>query len=460
MAIFRFKLLVAALIGGNALWGQNTDSLMLRKIHDEVLVNGMAHDNLRVLCKTVGARLSGSAAAQKAIVWGEKTLRAAGADSVWLEPILVPQWVRGQPEQCTWGLVGEKMGPAPVLALGGSEPTGGRIKAPVVWVKDLESLKSAAPQAFVGKIVFLAQAMDPRFIDTFNAYGTCATIRINGASIAAEKGAVALVIRSLTLAEDEHPHTGVVVYKEGAPRIPCAALATADAQALETKLQQGKNVLMTLEMTCKNLPDVPSFNVVGEIRGQQPSKGILLVGGHLDSWDVGEGAHDDGAGCVQSIEVLRTFKALGYKPQHSIRAVLFMNEENGNRGGLGYAEKARTTGLKHVAALESDRGGFAPRGFSLDASPAQRAHIQAWMPLLKPYLLHLSDPGYGGVDINPLRDGTVALMGLVPDSQRYFDFHHAATDVFEAVHPRELHLGAAAMASLIYLLDAHPFTLQ
>jgi hypothetical protein len=352
------------------------------------------------------------------------------------------------------------MQPIPALALGGSVGTNGRIKAQVVWVKDLEALKAAGPNAYAGQVVFLAQAMDPRFIDTFNAYGSCASIRVNGASIAAEKGAVALVIRSLTLAHDHHPHTGVVVYKEGAPLIPCAALATADAQTIENQLQQGKNVLMTLEMGCAILPDVPSFNVVGEIKGKNPAQGILLVGGHLDSWDVGEGAHDDGAGCVQAIEVIRTFKALQYQPQHSVRAVLFMNEENGNRGGLGYAERAKQQGLRHVAALESDRGGFAPRGFSLDATPTQRAHIQAWMPLLKPYLLHLANPGYGGVDINPLRDGTVALMGLVPDSQRYFDFHHAATDVLEAVHPRELKLGAAAMASLIYLLDAHPFDVQ
>jgi hypothetical protein len=460
MAIFRCNFLWLALLSSLSLAGQSADSTMLKKIHDEILVNGTAYDNLRVLCKEVGARLSGSKAAQKAVEWGEQALRAAGADSVWLEPITVPQWKRGPAEQCTWGLAGEKMQPIPALALGGSVGTNGRIKAQVVWVKDLETLKAAAPNAYAGQVVFLAQAMDPRFIDTFNAYGSCASIRVNGASIAAEKGAVALVIRSLTLAHDHHPHTGVVVYQEGAPLIPCAALATADAQAIENQLKQGKNVLMTLEMSCAILPDVPSFNVVGEIKGKNPAQGILLVGGHLDSWDVGEGAHDDGAGCVQAIEVIRTFKALQYQPQHAVRAVLFMNEENGNRGGLGYAERAKQQGLRHVAALESDRGGFAPRGFSLDASPAQRAHIQAWMPLLKPYLLHLADPGYGGVDINPLRDGTVALMGLVPDSQRYFDFHHAATDVFEAVHPRELKLGAAAMASLIYLLDAHPFDVQ
>jgi hypothetical protein len=449
-----------ALLSSLSLAGQSADSTMLKNIHNEILVNGTAYDNLRVLCKEVGARLSGSKAAQKAVVWGEQALRAAGADSVWLEPITVPQWKRGPAEQCTWGLSGEKMQSIPALALGGSVGTNGRIKAQVVWVKDLEALKAAGPNAYAGQVVFLAQAMDPRFIDTFNAYGSCASIRVNGASIAAEKGAVALVIRSLTLAHDHHPHTGVVVYKEGAPLIPCAALATADAQTIENQLQQGKNVLMTLEMGCAILPDVPSFNVVGEIKGKNPAQGILLVGGHLDSWDVGEGAHDDGAGCVQAIEVIRTFKALQYQPQHSVRAVLFMNEENGNRGGLGYAERAKQQGLRHVAALESDRGGFAPRGFSLDATPTQRAHIQAWMPLLKPYLLHLANPGYGGVDINPLRDGTVALMGLVPDSQRYFDFHHAATDVLEAVHPRELKLGAAAMASLIYLLDAHPFDVQ
>ena len=454
METFRFKLWLATLLLAGPLLAQQNDSTALRSIHDEILVRGQAYDNLRVLCKEVGARLSGSPQAEKAVAWGLKAMKAAGADTAWLQPVMVPRWERGNAEQVALGAPGEKLKPIKALALGGSVATNGRLKGQVVLVESLEALKALPPFALEGKIAFLAQAMDPRMIDTFRAYGGCSSIRVSGASEAASKGAIALVIRSLTLNHDSHPHTGVVIYKDSL-EIPCAALANNVADALEADLQKGQTRLMTMELFCKTLPDVQSYNVIGEIKGTDAEPKIIAVGGHLDSWDVGEGAHDDGAGCVQAIEVLRCYKALQIQPRNTIRAVLFMNEENGNRGGKEYARVAKERGEVHLAALESDRGGFSPRGFSVDATRAQHQAMAQWLPLLQPYLLHLVEVGFGGVDISPLRNGQTALIGLVPDSQRYFDFHHAETDVFENVHPRELHLGAAALASLIYLINQH-----
>ena len=203
---------------------------------------------------------------------------------------------------------------------------------------------------------------------------------------------------------------------------------------------------------CKVYGDIQSFNVIGEIKGSDFPNEIMVVGGHLDSWDLGDGSHDDGAGCVQSMEVLRLFKATNYKPKRTIRVVLFMNEENGLRGGRKYAEMAKKKKEQHVFALESDAGGFTPRGFSFDCSDENFAQIESWKPLFEPYLIHLFVRGGSGADIGPLKDSNLVLSGLRPDSQRYFDHHHAENDTFEHVNKRELELGAASMASLVYLM--------
>ncbi|MEM7186403.1 MAG: M28 family peptidase, partial [Bacteroidota bacterium] len=202
-------------------------------------------------------------------------------------------------------------------------------------------------------------------------------------------------------------------------------------------------------------PDVQSYNVIGEITGSEFPDKYMIVGGHLDSWDLGDGSHDDGAGCVQSMEVLRLFKKINYRPRHSIRVVLFMNEENGLRGGREYARVAKAKGEKHLFALESDAGGFTPRGFSFDTNEANMDMVRSWEPLFKPYLIHYFELGGSGADIGPLKDGNVVLCGLRPDSQRYFDHHHAASDTFDAINKRELELGGAAMASLVYLFDKY-----
>jgi hypothetical protein len=318
----------------------------------------------------------------------------------------------------------------------------------------LEQLKEAKKNQVEGKIVFLNQPMDASQIQTFNAYGLCYGIRGNGAVEASKLGAKAVVIRSLGLPVDEHPHTGSMHYEENVARIPAGALSTKDADLLSNQLKSGKTELI-MEMDCRSFPDAISYNVIAEIKGSEFPNEIITFGGHLDSWDAGEGAHDDGAGVIHCLEALRILKELKYIPKHTLRVVFFMNEENGNMGGKSYATWVKEKGEKHIAALESDRGGFAPRGFGCDGNDVQVAFLQTLAPNFKNYDLHVFEKGYGGVDIGPLKESFpgIPLFGFIPDSQRYFDFHHAPSDVFENVNKRELELGAAAIASFIYLLD-------
>jgi len=307
------------------------------------------------------------------------------------------------------------------------------------------------------KIVFFNRPMDPKLIDTFHAYGGCMNQRSEGAGEAVEYGAVAVIVRSLSLNLDDDPHTGNMRYVEGRKKIPAVAISTKSANYLSESLLKNPDLEFLMKTSCRQYDDVKSYNVVGQINGIENSDEIILVGGHLDSWDTGDGAHDDGAGCVQSLEVLRIFMDLGIKPKKTIRAVLFMNEENGNRGGKKYAELAKANKEFHIAAIESDRGGFTPRGFDVNGTEQDLKKISAWKGILEPYGLHVFRSGFGGVDIYPLKDQNVPLIGFIPDPQRYFDYHHSPEDVFENVNKRELELGAASMAALVYLISESDF---
>lgn len=429
-----------------------SDSLMIRNIYNEVLGSGECYETLRSLCKDIGSRLSGSENAQKAVEWGRLLLESYGADSVFLQEVMVPKWERGC---CEWATIksGKEEVKVNICALGGSVSTQGTISAQVIEVKQLSDLALLGRDAVKGKFVFFNRALDPLQINTGAAYGGAVDQRSDGASEAARYGAVGVLVRSMTLADDSYPHTGAMNYADDVDRIPAAAISTADAKVLREMLSEDPGLQLTMNLNCVRHPDVLSHNVIAELRGWEYPDRYIVVGGHLDSWDKGEGAHDDGAGIVQSIEVLRTFKALGIKPRHTLRVVLFMNEENGNDGGITYAEIAKQEGLHHVAAIESDAGGFTPRGFRIEARDDQAEKFKSWAVLFEPYNLHLFQRGYSGVDIRPLKDGSVALFGLAPDSQRYFDFHHSDRDVFENVHKRELELGAASIAALVWLID-------
>jgi Zn-dependent M28 family amino/carboxypeptidase len=290
-------------------------------------------------------------------------------------------------------------------------------------------------------------------MNTFEAYGGAVSQRGGGAAEAAKAGGVAALVRSMTTRLDDVPHTGSLNYQDGVPKVPAAAISTVDANLLSRLLAQGKNVRVALKLTCQTFPDAPSANVIGELTGTEKPEEIIVVGGHLDSWDKGTGAHDDGAGCVQSLEVLRLLKALNLKPKRTIRAVMFINEENGSRGGEAYGrEAAATSKTRHIAAIESDRGGFSPRGFSVDMDSVRFARLASWAYLFKEIGADNIIRGGSGSDISPLVRQGVPGIGFVPDSHRYFDYHHSDNDVIEAVNERELNLGAAAMAILCYVI--------
>ncbi len=434
-----------------------TDSLALRRLFDEALLRGESYENLRYLTGTIGARLSGSPQAQQAVEWGKATMEKAGFDRVYLQEVMVPHWVRGGKERGE--IVGNKGKEVkvPVCALGGSVGTGGKLKAGVVEVHSFEELKALPDAAVRGKFVFYNRPFDDALIEPGQAYGRAGDQRRSGAIEAARRGAVGALVRSLTSARDDNPHTGTMAYDEAVPKVPGAALSTNAADRLSQLLKASPELQFELEMECITLPEEKSYNVVGEIKGSKFPNEIITVGGHLDSWDLGQGAHDDGTGCVQSIEALRLLHAAGFKPERTIRAVLFMNEENGTRGGNEYARLAQLNKETHVAAIESDGGGFTPRGFTLDAEPATMAKIGRWAPLFRPY--HAADllPGHSGTDIEPLQAAVhpKALIGYKCDSQRYFDLHHTAADTFDKVNRRELELGGASMAGLIYLLSKY-----
>lgn len=436
---------------------QETDEDQLKQLYATSLVNGKGYDWLEYLSNRIGSRLSGSVGAELAVDYTKKELEALGVDKVWLQPVMVPKWVRGAKEYCS---VKSRAGTSllPICALGGSvaTPLSG-ITAKVVEVQSIAELNKLGKEKIQGKIVFFNRPMQADLIETFQAYGGCVDQRVHGAEEAAKYGAVGVLVRSMNLRLDDLPHTGTMSYgnlKEE-EKIPAAAISTNGADLLSSYVALQPDTEVYFKQSCANKGMVQSYNVIAEIKGSEKPEEIMLVGGHLDSWDLGDGSHDDGAGCVQSMEVLNLFKALNYKPKHTIRIVLFMNEENGLSGGTEYAKQAALKNEKHVFALESDAGGFTPRGFSLDCSEGSFDKILEWKSLFEPYLIHYFKKGGSGADIGGLKNDNIILAGLRPDSQRYFDYHHAENDKFDAINKRELQLGAATMASLVYLVDKY-----
>jgi carboxypeptidase Q len=453
----RFIPLFILLVISYASVGQSSDELNIRQIYNKALSEGKSYSMLEYLTTKIGPRLSGSPGAAAAVEWSRHVMEDFGFDSVWLQPVKVPHWIRGQKETGRI-LNSKKMGTMEVnvTALGGSIGTGpDGIAATIVEVKTFEELAQLGAKNIQGKIVFFNRPMDPAQINTFAAYGGAVNQRGSGASEAARFGAVGVIVRSMGVNIEDYPHTGGMRYAPNIAKIPALAISTKHADVLSKIIKDEKTVQFYMESHCETLDDAPSYNVIGEIKGGEYKNEIIVVGGHLDSWDLAQGAHDDGTGCVQSIEVLRILKIMGYKPKRTIRAVMFMNEENGLRGGLQYAEVALKHKENHIAAIESDRGGFTPRGFTISADDAARKKLQSWKPLLEPY--GLSDWGQegGGADIGPLAQQGVALIGYLPDSQRYFSYHHTPHDTFDKVDKRELELGSASMAALVYLLDQY-----
>lgn len=431
-----------------------SDKEVVERLTKASLVNNQAYETLRYLCKNIGPRLSGSAGERAAITYMEAQMRNYyGFDTVYLQPVMVPHWERGLPEEAAI-IEGKKRIAVSVVALGNSaaSPKGG-INAPIIQCNSLAELTAKAHEV-KGKIVFFNRPMNEEHFHTFEAYGNAVDQRSRGPALASKYGAVGVVVRSMSLRIDEHPHTGNTHFGDEQP-IPAVAIATKHADFLNKRLTEGEDVFFYMKTNCIKHTDKPSFNVIGEMFGYQHPERIIVVGGHLDAWDNGEGAHDDGAGCVQSMQVVNLFRILKIRPKNTIRVVLFANEENGLRGAIAYSEKVISKQEPHIAAIESDAGGFTPRWFSVDATDDKVADLQFFVPALKQTGIGWIERGGSGADIGPLKPTGALLIGFRPDSQRYFDLHHASTDVFEQIHPRELALGASAMAGLVYLIDKY-----
>lgn len=435
-----------------------TDQEQIDLIYKTSLTNGKSYEWLDHLSNQIGGRLSGSLNAEKAVQWGKEELEALGLDKVWLQPVMVPKWVRGVKEYAYIETTPGNTTVVNICALGGSMATPfGGLKAKLIEVNSIEELQATNEEEVKGKIVFFNRPMNEELINTFQSYGGCVDQRYSGAMEAAKKGALGVIVRSMNLRMDDYPHTGSMTYGDLPleKRIPAAAISTNHAELLSNMLRLDPSIKFYFSQSCMQLKDVQSHNVIGEITGSEFPNEYIIVGGHLDSWDLGDGSHDDGAGIVQSMDVLRLLKETGIKPKRSIRVVLFMNEENGMRGAMKYKEEVERKKENHVFALESDSGGFTPRGFSFDCSDANFNQVLKWKPLFKPYLIHYFEKGGSGADVGPLKNPNNVVAGLRPDSQRYFDYHHAANDTFDAVNKRELELGAATMTSLVFLYDKY-----
>lgn len=431
------------------------NSQAMKDIYKLSLTNSKCYTWLDYLSNKIGPRLSGSDNAEKAVQYTKAQLETLGLDKVYLQEVMVPKWVRGQKETA-YILDGKSKVQVPICALGGSIATAKNgLTASVIEVHGIDELAKLGAEKIKGKIVFFNRPMDPENVDTFQSYGGCVDQRYGGAQEAAKFGAAGVIVRSMALRLDDFPHTGSMSYGDLpiAQRIPTAAISTNGAELLSASLKKNAKLAFHFFQDCRQLDDVISYNVIGEIRGSEHPEHIMVVGGHLDSWDLADGSQDDGAGVVQSMETLHILKTMGYKPKNTLRVVLFMNEENGGRGGKKYNELAQANNENHIFALESDCGGFSPRGFSLEGNVANINKVMGFKTLFEPYLIHNFVKGHTGSDIDPLVSKNILKAGLKPDSQRYFDYHHAANDTFDAVNKRELELGAATMASLLYLID-------
>lgn len=438
---------------------QEADSTMLKNFYNEALTDEEAYNNLEYLCAKIGGRLCGSPQAAAALEWAKQIMKSMDIDTVYYQELFVHHWERGEAETASMSskIFGSKS--LNVCALGESiaTPTDG-LTAEVVEIQNMEQLKKLGKKIITGKIVFFNREMDNKFYNTFEAYGEAVEQRVHGASEAAKLGAVGVIVRSMSLVNEDYPHTGIMRYDTNVTKIPAVAISTNDADLLSSWLKSDYELLLHFKTNCKFFPETESFNLIGEIRGTEKPDEIITIGGHIDSWDLGEGAHDDGVGCVQTLEVARLYKELKIEPKHTIRFVMFMDEESAQRGGKKYASVVKDNKEKHLAAIESDEGGFTPFGFTIQSSEDTVSMIAKWKDLFLPYGIYQIEKGWSGVDIYYMGGLGFPLIGLMTDSQRYFDVQHSGADTFEKVNRRELQLGSASIASLVYLIDKYGFS--
>jgi len=430
----------------------------VNRIIDSALAGNDAYKNLEYLCTRIGHRLSGSTELEQAINWAMDTMKKAGQENVHREKVMVPHWVRGK-ESIT--MLEPRHEELAMLGLGGSigTPSEG-VTAPVVVVHDEDEL-SALGDAVKGKIVLydnLMHAYDP---EHGSGYGTAVRFRTKGASLAAAKGAVASLIRSVTARSLRSPHTGALRYEKDAPKIPSAAVSVEDAELIARIAAGGAPVVLNLKMEGKTLEDAESANTIGELRGSTNPEEIVLVSGHLDSWDVGQGALDDGGGCAIAMESINVLRKLNLRPRRTIRVVLWTNEENGLAGAKTYAKDHADELRNHVAAVESAGGVFKPTGFSVECKDDQRQaagveSLKQIVPLLSRVGTMKIDGGHSGADVGAMTDAAVMLIGHNVDGSTYFDYHHTQADTIDKINPDEMNQNVAVLAALLYVLADMP----
>ena len=420
-------------------------------IISSALKDTVGYNWTRQLCQ-IGPRLSGSENSMKAIKWAEHILNKMNLDTVWLQPFMVPNWQRGSIE--TTEIINSEFAKSlSVAAYGRSVGTTAEgITGNVIEVKSFEELQSRKDEA-KGKIIFYNYHFNQTFVNTFEAYSDAVKFRGEGVIEAAKVGGIGAIVRSVTSKYDNVPHVGnMKEYPDSLTKVPSVAIGLIDADYLSDALKKYPDLKINIKLSAQTLPDAQSYNVIAEIKGSEKPEEIIVVGAHFDSWDKGDGAHDDGAPSVQVMEVLDLFKRLNMKPKRTIRCVLFINEENGIKGALKYSEYVDSLKEYHIAAIESDAGASTPRGYRIDSDSLTINKMQKWLPVLNKSLIEWIKPGGSGVDVKQIKNAK-ALMGFVPDGQRYFDVHHSDNDVFETVHPREMELGTAAIAIMAYLIS-------
>ena len=418
------------------------------RIVEAAMADDTGWQRLAWLSDRIGHRLSGSPQLEAAIAWAVDERRRDGFDDVRAEKVMVPHWVRGAESASLLAPVARDL---VVLGLGnsvGTPPEG--ITADVVVVKDYAEL-DALGEKVRGKIVC--------YNVPFTNYGETVQYRGSGASRAAKHGAVAVLVRSVGPVSLQTPHTGAMRYDEALPKIPAAAITIEGAEMLARMQARGERIQLRLKMEARFLADVESANVVADLRGSERPDEIVLVAGHLDSWDVGQGAHDDGGGCIQVWEAVRLLKKLGLRPRRTIRVVLYTNEENGLRGGVAYRDAHKAELANHVFALETDSGTFAPQGFGVTANAAALATLRELAPLLEATGATRIAEGGGGADIGPIMREGVAGAGLDVEGSRYFHYHHTPADTLDKVDPKDLKLCTAAIAIIAYLVADLPHKL-
>ena len=434
------------------IFSQTSDKETVQKIFDNVLLNRDAYLNLENLCEKAPGRLLGSKESIIAVNIMKQYFEDLGVDTVFLQEFKTPAWlcsytsVTIQLDRKEIRLNADALGPSPSTSKKG-------LIANIIEVQSLEELEAMDIKDIKGKIVFFNRSVDLTLINTFRVYSSAIDQRYYGPALAAKLGATGAIVRSVTTALDDFPHTGSTGFKDD--KIPCVAISTLDANMLSEKLKNDKKLKVKMVIESETMEEITSYNLIADIKGSEFPDEYIVVGGHIDSWFNSPGAHDDGVGCVQSADVLRIFKDLGMDNKRSIRAIMFMDEELYQSGAHAYANYTKENGIKNYLALEADAGGFTPEGFMVDASDSTIALISEFQSLLEPYGINYIKKGGTGVDIGPLKQFDVPLMGYRTDSQRYMDLHHSANDTFDKINIRELQLGSGNMAAIIYLIDKY-----